>query len=329
MRKERIRVGIVGCGLIGQRRAQLLPDEFELVSVFDPSSTASHKLIESIGQKVTATTSPSELIGASDIDAIIVATPHHLLRSYAIDSLSAGKHVFVEKPGGSSELDVLMIQEMANEVRRVVRFGFNHRFHPALLKCRELVRSGRYGGIVSIRAVYGHGGRLGYEKEWRADKQLSGGGELVDQGSHLIDLVQFLAGPVQLEYSHLPTSFWKMSVEDNAFLALKMTGGALAWLHASWTEWKNTFRFEVALDQARIDINGLGKSYGTETLTIYEMAPEMGPPAVLSEVFVGDDKSWSLELSEFGNAIDGTPDLGATPADTRAVWQIIEEAYRQ
>ena len=131
-----------------------------------------------------------------------------------------------------------------------------------------------------IRARYGHGGRVGYEREWRAQREVSGGGELIDQGIHLIDLTRFLAGDVDLAFGELRTTFWDMDVEDNAFLALRPHAGGFAWLHASWTEWKNLFSLEIMLERAKIEIAGLGGSYGPETLTLFEMLPEMGPPLV-------------------------------------------------
>ena len=169
--------------------------------------------------------------------------------------------------------------------------------------------SGRYGPLMFVRARYGHGGRLGYEQEWRADRPtVSGGGELVDQGSHLIDLVRACFGDVDLAFAEMRTMFWKMDVEDNAFLALRPRSGGFAWLHASWTEWKNLFSFEVMLERAKLEVNGLGGSYGPEQLTLYEMAPEMGPPprddvGVPVQPTGRGSSSWPTSLA----AIEGRP----------------------
>ena len=91
-----------------------------------------------------------------------------------------------------AEIEDLMT--LAGEEKVCVRVGYNHRFHPALQKARELVDAGALGPLMFIRARYGHGGRVGYDREWRADPNLSGGGELIDQGVHLIDLAGWFLG---------------------------------------------------------------------------------------------------------------------------------------
>jgi predicted dehydrogenase len=111
-----------------------------------------------------------------------------------------------------------------------VRVGFNHRFHPALQKARQVYESGVLGPLMFIRGRYGHGGRIGYDREWRADPKLSGGGELIDQGVHLIDLAGWFLGAFTHIDGHAATYFWKMPVDDNAFLNLRTAGGQTAWL---------------------------------------------------------------------------------------------------
>jgi len=321
------KIGIVGCGLIGHRRALHLPASFELAAVFDPSVEAMERLTTGASATPRMASSAEEIVLDDHIDVVLIATPHNQLSPLTVASLERGKHCFVEKPGGASKDDIARIGAAADASGSIVRFGFNHRFHPSILSARNLIASGIYGDVASIRAVYGHGGRLGYETEWRARREIAGGGELVDQGSHLIDLIGFLAGIKQLEFVHLPTSFWKMEVEDNAFLALSLKQGGLAWLHTSWTEWKNTFRMEIALRKARIDIIGLGKSYGIETLVVHEMDETMQPPSTTSTIFESPDDSWATELSHFERALRGEPNLGATCNDVLGTWSIIEQAY--
>lgn len=180
----------------------------------------------------------------------------------------------------------------------LVRVGYNHRYHPALCLAIKTFNSGEIGRLLFLRARYGHGGRLGYEKEWRADKKISGGGELIDQGTHLLDLSMAFMGEISLEYGATPSYFWNMNVEDNAFVVVKNNAGAIGFLHASCTEWKNTFSLEIYGETGKLEISGLGGSYGIEKLTHYKMPPEMGPPNTRSWEFVNDD-SWELEVKEF------------------------------
>jgi predicted dehydrogenase len=220
--------------------------------------------------------------------------------------------------------------------------GFNHRFHPAIQKAREIVNAGALGPLMFIRARYGHGGRPGYDREWRADPGISGGGELIDQGVHLIDLARWFLGDFKEVLGFAPTYFWDMPVDDNAFLLLKTELNQAAWLHASCTEWKNLFSFEIYGRTAKLHIEGLGGSYGLERLTHYRMLPEMGPPEMSSWDFPERDGSWRREFEAFAKAIEGNRGKGvARSSDTqepvngladienaKAVLQVVEQVYR-
>jgi predicted dehydrogenase len=321
-------VGLVGCGLIGRKRMMQLPGTARFVACFDTDRERAEALVAETEGKAAAEKTLDNLLSRDDIDLVVVATVHDALTEVASAAVEHGKHVLVEKPG-SHRLDSLVaLRDAARERDVVVRVGYNHRFHPALREVRTRVADGRYGGLMFLRARYGHGGRLGYEQEWRADKSRSGGGELIDQGSHLIDLTRYCFGDADLVFAELPTTFWAMDVEDNAFLALRPRGGGFAWLHASWTEWKNLFSFEVMLERAKLEVSGLGGSYGPERLTVYEMQPEMGPPPVSTTDFPTTDDSWRLELEDVLCAVEGGRADGASIDDAVATMSIIQEAYR-
>jgi predicted dehydrogenase len=217
--------------------------------------------------------------------------------------------------------------QAAERHQRLVKVGFNHRFHPALLKARELVDQGHLGPLLFVRGRYGHGGRVGYEKEWRCVPEISGGGELIDQGSHLIDLARWFLGDLELCYAATPTYFWQVPVDDNAFLALQGRQGKMAWLHASWTEWKNLFSFEIYGRDGKLEVNGLGGSYGVERLTFYRMLPEMGPPETTTWEFPFPDRSWERELEEFVAAINERRQPLGNIYDAKAMFDIIDQAY--
>jgi predicted dehydrogenase len=241
--------------------------------------------------------------------------------------LNAGKHVFVEKPGAINYLKFKSICELANKNKLKVHIGYNHRYHPAVKKAFEIVNAGLIDKVMFLRGRYGHGGRLGYEKEWRADKLKSGGGELIDQGTHLIDLSIGFLGDLQIDYAATPNYFWDMMVEDNVFMALKNKAGSIAFLQASSTEWKNMFSLEIYGKTGKIEISGLGRSYGVETLTYHKMLPEMGPPISETWNFPEPDDSWSLEMSEFIKDIQ----LGTAKSDntdsSQEVLRVIGEIY--
>lgn len=323
-----MRAAIIGCGLIGTRRARAFAARgVDVAAVYDIDGPRAQRLAAEFPGALAADT-PADAYDHG-VDVAVVATVHAALAPLAVEALAAGCHVLIEKPG-AHRIDALEEVHLAAEkAGRAVRVGFNHRFHPAILKAKELVASGRYGRILGIRGRYGHGGRAGYEKEWRADPELSGGGELLDQGIHLIDLTRHLAGDVTLAFAELRSDFWPIPVEDNAYLALRLRHGGFAWLHASWTEWKNLFSFEIALETAKLEISGLGGSYGVERLTLYEMLPEMGPPLTFAWEWPMGDNSWELEADDVMAAIAGHDARGAGLDDCRAAFQIIDEAYRQ
>ena len=214
----------------------------------------------------------------------------------------------------------------------LVKVGFNHRFHPGIARAAEEIHSGRHGELMHLRARYGHGGRVGYEREWRAEPARSGGGELIDQGMHLLDLSNWLAGPLPVNSALLRSAFWDTPVEDNAALLLGEAGSRgdpWAMLHASWTEWKNLFSLEVYCRTAKIQVDGLVRSYGAQRLRIYRMGPELGPPTLEQVQYPDEDGSWTAEWEHFAEAVaaaDGRP-LSGDLQSARDAWAQVEAAY--
>jgi len=320
-------IAIVGCGLIGSKRAQSLAGaRLGICCDLDRGRAlalaAAHPGAEIVADWHAAVALP-------DIQIVIVATTHDMLAPIAAEAAGAGKHVFIEKPGArrASELDP--VAEAARRTGALVRVGFNHRFHRAIQKARAIFDSGAIGPLMFIRGRYGHGGRPGYEREWRADAALSGGGELLVQGVHLVDLARWFLGDFTRIAGRTPSYFWKMPVEDNAFLLLETAAGQIAFLHASWTEWKNLFSFEICGRDGKLEITGLGDSYGTERLTFYKMMPEMGPPETTAWEFPMADNSWETEFAEFLEDIRLQRQPRPGIADAQAVLGVVERVYRE
>ena len=217
--KERLRVGIIGCGLIGQKRAKALPTGDQLIACADVSLDRAQALARSFG--ATAVTDWRMVTGDPAIDVVIVATPHDTLAEISLAAVDAGKHVLVEKPAARFASELIPVVDARDKKRVQVHVGFNHRYHRSLLKAKELVSSGSVGELMFIRGRYGHGGRIGYDREWRADPAVSGGGELIDQGPHLIDLSRWFLGEFPHMEGRAETYFWKMPVDDNGFMLLR------------------------------------------------------------------------------------------------------------
>ena len=319
-------VAIVGCGLIGRKRAATLAGA-RLVACADLDRTRAEALAGSAPGAV-AYDDWRAAIRRDDVAIVVVATTNAALAEVSREAAEAGKHVLVEKPAGRTVAELDDVIEAARRGRSLVRVGFNHRYHPAFVKARELVDAGAIGELMFLRGRYGHGGRVGYDREWRADPRLSGGGELLDQGVHLIDLSRWFLGDLPQVSGFAHTFFWDMPVDDNAFLTLRTSTDQTAFLHVSCTEWKNLFSFEIYGRLGKLHVDGLGGSYGVEKLSFYRMLPEMGPPETTVWEYPRGDRSWALEFEAFLEDIRRGREPSAGLSDARAALTIVEDVHR-
>ena len=300
-RQINFKIGIIGCGLIGTKRSQALGSKGKLIACADININRAKKIAGNKNIKVFQDW--RQLLEIKEIDIIMIATPHNQLSRILLQAYKKKKHILIEKPASKNLKEITKVISKVKNNRIKIRVGFNHRYHPSIIKALEIIKLGIIGKPMYLRARYGHGGRLGYEKEWRAKPSVSGGGELIDQGSHLIDLSRLFLGEFNDVKGFINTYFYKMSVEDNVFLTLKTRSNKAAFLHSSWTEWKNMFSFEIFCTFGKIDINGLGGSYGREQLTLYKMSKKMGIPKQKKWKFKLQDVSWKNEINEFYNDI--------------------------
>ena len=321
-----LNVAIIGCGLIGKKRAMALSNKFSLISCFDINNVASTKFANDFSahscEKI------DDIFLNKDIDLVLIATLHDSLADLTMKALNAGKHVLVEKPAGKNYKELEPILNFLKSSKLKVKVGFNHRYHRSFLEAKELVKNKELGELMFIRARYGHGARVGYDKEWRSDPELSGGGELIDQGPHLIDLSRMFLGNFTEIKGHAQTFFWNMPVDDNAFMVLQNQNKQTAFLQVSCTEWKNMFSFEIYGKKGKIDISGLGGSYGTEKITFYKMLPEMGPPETYSREFPMQDNSWKVELDELYDDIIKDRAPAGNINDAYEALKIVNKIYK-
>ena len=321
------RVAIIGCGLIGQKRARALGPAQLALACDAVEERAAAVARTAPGCRVTSRW--EDAAGDPGVDIVVIATTHDLLAPIAASAAAHGKHVLIEKPGARTAAELECVAQAAHGTGALVRVGFNHRYHRAFRRAREVVDSGALGPLMFVRARYGHGGRPGYDREWRARPEISGGGELIDQGMHLVDLARWFLGDFRHVEGSIATYFWDMPVEDNGFLLLRTAGGQTAFLHASCTEWKNLFSFELYGRAGKLEISGLGGSYGVERLAFYQMLPEMGPPPTTIWEYPMADDSWEAEFLEFLEDIrlDRQPEPGIPAA--MAALRVIETVYEK
>ncbi|MCB9062444.1 MAG: Gfo/Idh/MocA family oxidoreductase [Halobacteriovoraceae bacterium] len=324
-----MRVAIIGCGLIGEKRLKAIGKDHIVCALCDTDLERARTLKTYASQNTLLTDDYQKAISQSECDIVIIATIVSKLSEITKFSVDNKKHVIVEKPCGRNFKEIGPILKTAQEFNLKVMAGFNHRFHPAMLKAKEIIDSGDLGELMFLRGRYGHGGRVGYEKEWRANPELSGGGELIDQGVHLIDLSRWYLGDFPIVQGEAHTLFWDMKVDDNAFMKLTTQKQQIAWLHVSCSEWKNMFSLEIYGRRGKIQIEGLGRSYGTEKLTYYKMLPEMGPPETELFEYSGEDLSWNKQFEHFIDCIEqDTPMLGSL-TDAYESLKIVDHIYKE
>ncbi len=297
-----MKIGIIGCGLIGYKRAISI-NKSKIIGCFDKNRKLSKKF--STKFNCLDFNSVDELIKNKDIELVFICTFHNSLFRYSELCLKNNKHILVEKPGAKNLSEINKLIKISQKYKNLkIHVGYNHRFHPSIIKARKIISKKNLGKVMYIRARYGHGARLNYNKEWRMRKNISGGGELIDQGAHIIDLSRLFLGKLFLKNSLLKNFFWKSNVDDNAFLILgTKRNEKVAFLHCSCTEWKNKFSFEIFLEYGKLEINGLGGSYGVETLIFYKMKKKMGIPNIKVWKFNSTDYSWKKEIDYFNKII--------------------------
>jgi predicted dehydrogenase len=331
-------IAIIGCGLIGGKRAATLeqfPDCY-LESVYDLDQGRMKRFIERYG--CSPAQSPEEIFSNRKIDIVIVSVINKFSVPISVAALRADKHVLCEKPPGRNLEEAKDLYQVAKQSKGKLKIGFNHRYHPAISRAKGLVDAGAIGEVFYIRSRYGHGGRPGYEKEWRANIDLSGGGELVDQGIHILDLFNWFMGGFSKIFGCTNAYFYKPDYgnrpntpnawEDNVFALLKASDGKIASFHASCTQWKNLFSFEIFGRGGYLIIEGLGGSYGVETIKIGKRKQEGGPPDEEVIEFPGTDISWEEEWRNFLSAIrDNRNPLGDVH-DGLKTMELVDAIYR-
>ena len=353
-----MKVGLVGCGLIGKRRADVVrqsPGD-ELVIVADVDEGRATSLAREMG--CLATTHWQDVVARDDVDAVIVSTTNNWLAPISIAALQSGKHVLCEKPPGRNPEEARQMMQAARANGRKLKIGCNHRHHPGVWRAKELFDRGNVGEPLFIRCRYGHGGRPGYDEEWRADPEIAGGGELLDQGIHAIDLFRWFLGDFTEAFGFIATYVWRRGktedgkgkmeggtgnpssilhppisnlqspisnlVEDNAFAFFRTAKGQVASLHASCTQWKNLFSFELFGQDGYLIVEGLGSSYGAERLEVGRRKTEGGSPEIEVFEFPGPDLSWQAEWQEFTSAIHEGREPLANGYDG---WQAMKMVY--
>lgn len=338
---ETLKIGIAGFGVIGQRRKVHLEEQpgLRVVGVSDLRFGAGEPLPD--GTPTYA--SHSELLDVP-MDALFVCMPNDVAPSATIAGLEAGVHVFCEKPPGRTVEDIEAVRAVESaRPSQVLKYGFNHRYHGSVIDALEIVKSGSMGRVINMRGVYGKSaiipwprpqatGNLADDvKIWRTSRAIAGGGILLDQGIHMVDLMLAFAGPFIDVKSFVSNTYWNHDVEDNAYALMRSAEGVIAMLHSTATQWRHRFRLEIHLEQGALILKGIlsgSRSYGHEQLTVVTREDQAnGDPAETTRSYVRD-LSWALEIEEFLRAVRGEePITIGTSADALLAMQTVRSIY--
>ena len=324
----KLKVGIIGYGTMGKIRKDAIVelDRAIVVAISEPNLPLEFNEFPNLSQ--------DDIINHPEIDIIIVCTPNFLNKKLTLDSLNAGKHVFCEKPPAFTGKDVLEIIEAEKNSGKKLMYGFNHRHHDSIIKMKELIESGEYGKVLWSRGRYGKSVTEDYFNQWRAKKDLAGGGILIDQGIHMLDLFLYLSGDYDIIKAEVSNLYWKMDVEDNAFVILKdSTTGKVASLHSTMSQWRHLFSLEIFLEKGYMVLNGLitsSMSYGEEVLSVAKNRSTAPAATWKDEVITkyNINNSWRYEMEHFFNSIENnTPVTIGNSDDAFKLMTIIDKVY--
>ncbi len=329
--QNKFRVGLIGAGWVGEKRARVISEHphSELVAVADIDSQRAQKLAAEFGAPDCRVLSDGfELARAPEVDVLVVSTINKFLAPFTIAALENKKQVLSEKPLGRNVAEARAMVRAANNAGRVLKIGFNHRHFPHLQEMVRQSKSGAIGEPIYVRIIYGHGGRPGYENEWRMNPELSGGGHLMDQGIHSVDLARWLLGDMTRVFADMPTLFYPIAVEDNVFALMWTATGKVAQFHAGLTQWKNRFEVELGGTNGALCAEGRGGHYGASRLVLHQRNPRGGKPTETVWEFGDSDPSWANEWTEFLDALRHGREPTANGVEGLRAMEIVEALYR-
>lgn len=330
-----VKVAIIGMGRMGKTRycAMLKHGGYKIVSLCD---TNPQNLIAY--ENVNKFLDWKKCIDESDAEAVVVCTYNAVIPDIVCYALQRGCAVFSEKPPGRNLHDVLRIEEAYHKAnRKILKFGFNHRYHYSVIEARALVDSHILGEVVCARGVYGKAGSMTFAEEWRNQAEISGGGIMLDQGIHMLDLMYYFLGEFSEIQSSVDHLVWKeIPTEDSVFSILKTNDGKVASLHSSAIQWRHKFNLDLICTKGYISLNGLltsTMSYGEEQITYYvkdleQKTGKLGKPLEHTLCFDQDD-SWNYEIKEFYEAVcQHKPIIQGTIKDAVSLMRILDKIYK-
>ena len=332
MTKQKLRVGIAGYGIVGKRRRHFidLHPALETTAVCDITFAGTGQLQDGTPCYKTYT----ELLASEKLDVLFVCMSNDVAAETARAGLERGLHVFCEKPPSRNIPELLSVLAVSRERPNLkLKYGFNHRYHGSVMDALKIVRDKELGDIVNLRGVYGKSKLVNYDdgKEWRAHRDRAGGGILLDQGVHMVDMLRLFAGEFTDIHSFISNKFWNFDVEDNAYALMRSERGVVALLHSSATQWRHRFHLEIALSRGTLVLAGIlsgTKSYGAETLTVSWRDQNGNGDPREQRTSYNQDNSWREEIADFADAIlTDRPIVDGSGTDALRTMQLVFQIY--
>jgi predicted dehydrogenase len=326
-----LRIGIAGFGVVGKRRKDCVDKHphLRVVAVCDRTFEAEGTFADGIRHYVDYRGLLTE-----DLDALIVCMTNDIAAEVTIAGLDAGLHVFCEKPPGRNVEDILrVIDHERRHPALKLMYGFNHRYHESVQDALKIMRSGELGSVINMRGMYGKAKLVTFNQpDWRTHREIAGGGVLLDQGIHMVDLMRLFGGDFNEVHSFISNSHWRYDVEDNAYALMRTTEGVVGMLNSSATQWRHRFHLDINLDKGSLILGGIlsgTKSYGAETLTVVRADPDndQGDPKEQITRY-NRDPSWDEEISAFtGCIMNDMPVQGGNSEDALRTMQLVFKIY--
>lgn len=302
---KKLRVGIAGYGVVGKRRHQFidLNPHLQVVGVCDRTFKGNGTLQEGIHSY----NNYQDLLRDETLDVLFVCLTNDIAAEVTIAGLNKNLHVFCEKPPGKNPREIRNVREVeAQKPKLKLKYGFNHRYHDSVKEALRLIQSKELGEVINMRGVYGKSIIVSFESDWRSKREIAGGGILLDQGIHMVDLMRLYAGEFVDYHSFVKNDYWNYDIEDNAYALMKSEKGIVAFLHSTATEWRHRFNLDITLTKGTIILKGIlsgTKSYGQESLKIvFKGEADGGNPKEQTTTYIKDN-SWADEINEFADAI--------------------------
>jgi len=328
---DKLKVGIAGYGVVGKRRHRCIDyhQKTEVVAVCDRSFTSDNVISDGL----TCYQDYNKLL-EEELDVLIVCLSNEVAAKVTIAGLNKGLHVFCEKPPGRDVEDIVKVIEVEKQCpRQKLMYGFNHRYHDSVQETLRIIESGELGGIVNLRGVYGKSQLTTFNQpDWRTKREIAGGGVLLDQGIHMVDLMRLFAGEFTDVYSFVENNYWHYDVEDNAYALMRTEKGTVAMMNSSATQWRHRFHLDINLEKGSLILGGIlsgSKSYGAETLKVVYANPENDqgdPKEVITRYNI--DTSWDMEIAEFVDCIINNKRIvSGTSTDALNTMKLVYKIY--